>query len=135
MEGKGLPPELQDPIRGFTGYCDIEIDQVEGGFCQAHIDLSEHHLNPFGTVHGGLLATLMDVATGTAAIYASEPKRLAVTQSCDLHYLHALTGKLALAEAQVLKTGRRTCFVHCEIYDAERRLCATGGFEYSYTEG
>lgn len=125
---------LQKRLAGFTGYCGVRIDEAADGFCRAHCDLEEHHLNPRGAVHGGMLCTLMDVAAGTAAISAFDPPRVAVTQSADIHYLRPAGGSRLRAEGRAVKAGHSVAFVQAEVFDDEDKLVAVGGFEFFYIE-
>ena len=48
------------------------------------------HANGRGTVHGGVLATLADVAMGYAMAFASQPPLALITASMTLDYLGAV---------------------------------------------
>ena len=121
-------------LTGFTGHCGIEIETVETGRCTAVCRTGEEHLNPLGLVHGGVTATLMDVAAGTAAIYAVDPPRYVVTQSADVHYLRPAGPGLLRAEARAVKAGRHTCFTQVQVSDEAGRLVASGSFEIFYVD-
>lgn len=126
---------LEKRYRGFTGYCGIRIDEAADGVCRAHLELREHHLNPRGTAHGGLLSTLMDVTAGTAAIVAFDPPRWAVTQSAEAHYLRPARGARLNAEARTVKAGRSVAFVQVEVRDETGSLVTAGSFEMFYVDG
>jgi acyl-coenzyme A thioesterase PaaI-like protein len=57
--GEVAPP----PAARLIGYVP---EVAEEGRVVFRLDLAEHHLNPFGSLHGGIAATLLDAAmTGT----------------------------------------------------------------------
>lgn len=57
------------PTDRFTRFVGIEEVLLEDeGRILAEIELEEHHLNEGGVVHGGLLATLLDVVMGSAVV-------------------------------------------------------------------
>ncbi len=120
--------------QGFTGYSGVVIDEAGGGLCRAHVELEAHHLNPLGAAHGGLLATLLDVTAGTAAITAFDPPRWVVTQSADVHYLRPALGKRLTASAKTLKAGRSVAYVQAEICDEQGRVVTAGGYELFYID-
>lgn len=124
---------LKDRLKGFTGFCGIEIDEVSEGFSRASCELQPQHLNPQGKVHGGMISTLMDVCGGTAAIYASKPPRMIVTQSADIHYMRPIKGGVMRAEARALKSGRSTCVVQVDVYGESEKPAATAIYEFFYT--
>jgi uncharacterized protein (TIGR00369 family) len=83
----------------------------------------EHH-NAMGTVHGGIMCDLADVAMGVA--FASTLKDGESFTTLELHanYFHSVReGKLA-ATAGVLRRGGGVGYVECEIHDDAGRLIA-----------
>lgn len=57
------------PTDRFTNFVGIEEVHLEGeGRITAEVEIEEHHLNEGGVVHGGLLATLLDVVMGSAVV-------------------------------------------------------------------
>ena len=56
---------------------------VEDGEARLEVEVDERHLNPAGTVHGGMLATLVDTTMGAAVRSADdgEVPRLASSPS------------------------------------------------------
>ena len=120
---------------GFTRFCGIEYVEASQGRCLVSMHMEEQLKNPQGFAHGGLLATLMDVAAGSAGLYARGEARPIVTQSCDIHYLRPVSGPLVLAEGVCLKAGRRSAIVQVDVRENDSdRVCATGIFEICYTD-
>ncbi len=118
----------------FNHLVGLRAEEVAQGRCRVVCDIRPEHCNPRGTVHGGMSATLADVAGGICAIYASGEARPMVTQSMTLHYLRPLEGSRMIAEGQVIKAGRKTCLTRVEIRDDEGRLCCTGDLELFYLD-
>ena len=91
--------EYTDPIerlksryKGFNAYCGIHFDSVQDDVCTISCPLRPELLNPAGIAHGGLVATLTDVAAGLMALQADAWAHNIVTQSCNIHYLRPGTG-------------------------------------------
>ena len=98
---------------GFREHVALQVDD-EGTVV---LDAGEQHLNPHGTVHGGVLATLIDVAMGSAV--AAEGGDLPVTVSLTVTYLEpGQPGRLE-ARAQVRKRGKRLKVVEAEVVQGE----------------
>ena len=51
---------------GFVGMLGLRTTDAADGRARMEFDAREEHLNPAGTVHGGVLATLLDTAMGLA---------------------------------------------------------------------
>lgn len=76
--------------------------------------VSEQHLNPNGTVHGGVLMTLADTAAGTCMIYIGQP-----TATIDLSYRFlkpVFAGDFIIAKAKVLQPGKTVIVVNINLY-------------------
>jgi uncharacterized protein (TIGR00369 family) len=77
------------------------------------LDATDRHLNPHGTVHGGVLATMIDVAMGAAVAAGTEGAP--VTVSLTVTYLEpGRPGRLE-ATARVRKRGKRLTVVEAEV--------------------
>jgi uncharacterized protein (TIGR00369 family) len=119
--GRGeLPPP---PIMRTLG---IEALDVGEGWIRFGMVPQEMHYNPLGTVHGGVLATLLDSATG-CAVHSVLPAGFGYT-SMDLttKYLRPVTadtGKV-IATGTLLSRGSRTALAEAKLTDARDRLLA-----------
>lgn len=90
-------------------------------------DPQESHYNPIGSVHGGIIATLLDSATG-CAVQSTLPLDVGYT-SLDLSvkYLRAVrldTGPIT-ATGTVIHGGRCTALAQAELRDSTGKLLAT----------
>ena len=92
------------------------------GHALVELALAEAHFNIWGSVHGGCLFTLADSACGVACLSYGVKS---VTMSANIQYLNAAIGaKKLIAQATVLKRGRRVIVTECEIRDDQNRLIA-----------
>ncbi len=102
----------------------IEVDEgraVFGGVAGAHA------YNPFGTVHGGYAATLLDSACACAVQTMLAANRACTTIELKVSFhraLSAASGEVR-AEATVMSLGSRVAFAQGRLTDAEGRLCAS----------
>ena len=90
---------------------------------------SEFHLNPFGLVHGGVLAALIDTAMGCAVHSLLHVGAGYITSELNVRYLRPVgvaTGAL-LCTGEVLKAGRRSMVVQARVTDDAGREVAIGG--------
>ncbi|GAB3143310.1 GNAT family N-acetyltransferase [Marisediminicola antarctica] len=87
----------------------------------------ESHYNPIGTVHGGLVCTLLDSAIG-CAVQTTLPADQGYTSiEIKVSYLRPVradTGRLT-AVGTVTKPGRRVAFAEGTVVDAQGKLIAT----------
>ncbi len=82
----------------------------------------EEHLNPLGTVHGGLLATMLDSAMGCAVQSVLPAGHVYTTVQLDVKYVRSppLGRGRILAEGTVVHAGRRTATAEGRVLDARR---------------
>lgn len=98
---------------GFREHVELQVEPQEDGTSTVAVDASDLHLNPNGSVHGGVLATMIDVAMGTAV--ATTGGQSPVTVSLAVTYLErGRTGRLE-ARARVRKRGSRLVVVEAEV--------------------
>ena len=98
---------------GFREHTGLQVDELDEGVGRVVVDVEAHHLNAHGTVHGGVLATMLDAAMGTAVTATGH--ELPVTVSLTVTYLEpGRPGRLE-ATARVRKNGRRLLVVEGEV--------------------
>lgn len=118
--GKDLP----GPPIAYT--LDFDLGEVSEGRVEFLMDPAEYHENPLGTVHGGVLATLLDSATG-CAVHSTLPAGVAyTTTSLNVTYIRPVTQRTGQIRCigTVLSRGRRTALAEGRIIDANERLLA-----------
>ena len=80
-----------------------------------------------GSVHGGLLAALVDIAMLEAMFPTFEENdQPAGTADLNITYLRPALGPKVIAEASVLRKGKTLAVTEVSILDAEGNLCAKG---------
>ena len=105
----------------------IRVLEVDETHALVQAEPNENALNTMGTVHGGLIITLAEIAAGTLV---RSDGRAYVTTDTGFHFLS--TGKASepvLARASAIRRGRKLCFIRSEVYQGER-LLAAGDFIY-----
>lgn len=102
----------------------VGLEQGERGDGCATMTLqaSEQHLNPHGTVHGGVIATLVDSAMGSAVVSAGADAP--VTIEMKVTYLEPAQPGGLRAEATVRKRGKRITIVEAEVFQDDGDLVA-----------
>ncbi len=119
FEGK-LPPA---PIAETLGL--INFDGVPGAI-SVELDPELRHYNPLGTVHGGVISTLLDTAAGCSVHSTLQPGEGYTSLDLSVKFLRGVTvdsGRLR-AEGSVLQRGRRTALAQAELFDASGKLVA-----------
>ena len=67
----------------------VDVSQSDGDSATATLVVDERHLNAGGTVHGGAIATLVDVTMGAAVFAGNDDDERPVTIEMKVNYLEA----------------------------------------------
>ncbi|WP_075741366.1 MULTISPECIES: PaaI family thioesterase [Actinoalloteichus] len=106
----------------------MRFEDIEDGRLTLRCRTRSQFANPLGTLHGGILATLLDSAMG-CAVHTTLPGGIGYT-SVDLAVKFLRPGSIddveLLAEGRVVHRGRRTSTAEGTVHDAAGRLLATG---------
>lgn len=119
-EGGALGPDAVD----FRDKIGIETLERRPGYAKCEIEIKPWHLNVLGVIHGGVLFSLADTVSGTAAAASGEYR--VTTVSGNINYLRAgkNTSKIT-AEAVEVKNGKTFSVCDAKIYDDKGALLAT----------
>lgn len=105
----------EDP--GFISEMGMELLELKEGFCRGRIVLDKKHMNPMGTVHGGLIFGLADTIGGRAAMSYGDK---VVTLNANISYLNpGANTEYIEAFANVIRNGRTTAVYDVMIKTAE----------------
>jgi uncharacterized protein (TIGR00369 family) len=116
------------PLNTIAQTLGYDVTEVESGRVVVTAEPSGHHLNPAGTVHGGLTATLLDSCMGLAIQSTLEKGVGQTTLEFKISLLRPITLETGMirAEGIVLSRGRRVGTAEGRVTDGNGRLLAHG---------
>jgi len=120
-----IEADLPPPVFHLLGMDGLEVDE---GRITVYLTPQEFHYNPLGTVHGGVLATVLDTATGCAVHSTLAAGEGYTSLDLTTKFLRPVTvdsGRLR-CEGTILSRGRRTALAEARLTDAAGRLAAYG---------
>ena len=92
------------------------LTSIELGTVIAEIPLQQMHQQQIGLVHGGVTATIADIAAGFAGFTLVGPDEHTVTAEIKVSYLRPARGVLLRAIGTVLKQGTSMHFCQAHVY-------------------
>jgi len=101
----------------------VSIGQDEA---RVELDVEQKHLQPLGTVHGGIVATLIDTATYWAAFLVLPEDTGLVNVDLKLNYLRPVSEGSLIAEGRCLRAGRTISYAEAYVESGDGRLIAHG---------
>jgi uncharacterized protein (TIGR00369 family) len=104
----------------------MRIAEVEEGRVVFAADPAEYHYNPMGAVHGGILATLLDSAMGSAVQSLASAGMGYTTLEFKVNFVRPVTEETGTvyAEGRVVHRGNRSAIAEGRLTDAAGTLCA-----------
>lgn len=110
----------------------VEVVEARDGTARVLLPVRSDHLNIGGTVHGGVICTLVDVAVGVAchSLDSDGWRRPQATTELSVTFLQAgRVGPLACT-ARIRRRGRSLAVGEAEVSDGGGRLLAVGRATY-----
>lgn len=107
----------------FVGHLGIEVEEIGHGTARLSVEIRPEQTNSFGSAHGGLIMSLMDVALCTAARSQHPDSIGVITIDLAFSFIGAGKGRM-LVDARVLKPGRNTVFTEGEVKNEDGSLVA-----------
>jgi len=105
----------------------MKITDIGIGYSVVEIDLDYKHLQPFGFVHGGAFASIIDAAAFWAFFYEIEDQNAGATSvDLKLNYLApAMSGKL-IAKGRQIKHGKTLGYAEAQVTNENGKILAHG---------
>ena len=118
-DGSIAPP----PAAHLVGY---QIVSVDAGQTVFELTPSEHHYNPFSTVHGGMLSTLLDAAMTAAVMTLLPPGKACSTLELKVNFIRPVNSRTGVirAKASIIHAGSRVATVEGRLIDEKEKLYA-----------
>ena len=104
----------------------MRVAELAAGTCRLEIDLARKHLQPFGLVHGGVLASLVDAAGFWALYTQTDPGLGLTTVEMKLNYLAPAVEGMLVGLGRSVKMGRTLGLAETRVEDQTGRLLAHG---------
>ena len=131
MTGLAFVQGLADgtlPLNTLAGTLGYKVSEAERGCVVVTLAPNDGHLNPAGTVHGGIAATLLDSCMGLAVqstLAAGVGQTTVEFKITLVRPITPQTGEIK-AEGVVLNSGRRIGTAEGRITDRDGKLLAHG---------
>jgi len=115
-------------VENFNSLVGLDLILWERDHARIDLVLRPEHQNGVGSVHGGVLMTLLDTVSGFAGVYShdDEEHRRCATISFNVKFVKAATSGTLHAEAHCQGGGKSIFFTRAEIRDDAGNLIATG---------
>jgi len=103
----------------------IEIETLGEGHAKGTITLAEDHKNPHGSVHGGVIFTLVDTAMGAAAMSVLAEGEMCASIEVHMRFIRPVFEGTVTADTKVIHRGKRVVQLDGSVTGADGKLVAT----------
>lgn len=123
-DDRGIPIRRQVPL---LDHLCIRLLKMGHGEAEFEVTVDDPHLRTLGLLHGGVVATLLDTAMGSAANSVAPPDHHVVTVQLGVNFIRAAEkGDSLVATGHVRHQGRKTIVSAGEVTNAKNDLIAMG---------
>lgn len=118
---------LNDNNMGWNAAMGLRFVRASADEVVAELEVGERHLQPYGVIHGGVHAGVVETVCSTGAALWAMPQGLSVVGLENAtSFLRAARGGRLTVTATPLARGRRTQVWRAAVRDDEDRLVAEG---------
>jgi uncharacterized protein (TIGR00369 family) len=115
----------------FVRLIGMELVDLKVGEATIRLDMRDELRQPYGLLHGGATASLIDTTTAFAILGHMAEGEMASTVDLTIQYLRPHTEGAVSCTAKVTRAGRRLLFVAAEAANEEGKLIATALSTYT----
>lgn len=126
-------PEYIKRINAIVNTCpyfellSMKLQDMGIGYSVLEINLGNKHLQPYGMVHGGVFASIIDAAAFWSVYFGLEdPHAGLITVDLKLNFLEPATSGKLIARGRQIKVGGRLGYAEAEVTDETGNVLTHG---------
>jgi uncharacterized protein (TIGR00369 family) len=119
--------KANESVTGLPKYLGVSFTSLTPGRLIATMPVRDELITPMGSLHGGVMAGLVDHVLGCVMYPLMKRGQWAATTEFKLNYLAAVKAGTLTAESVVLALTKRTGVVQIEVTNDGRPVCLAQG--------
>lgn len=129
---KKLNPEYLREVFSRVNTCpyfqllSIKLKALDWGTSHLEAPVEQKHMQPYGMVHGGVCASIIDAACFWAAWTTVVGDAGLTTVELKVNYLAPISEGILIAEGKSIKTGRTLCLSEATVRNQKGAIIAHG---------
>jgi len=113
----------------------MPVKEMGVGYAFVELRVGREHLNPFGGIHGGAYASIIDTAAYWAAYCELEEGVGMISIDLKIDYLAPISAGVITARGKSIKIGKTMCLAEATAMDQDGRWLAHGTSKMMITRG
>lgn len=134
MDKAGLETFLANPTHyegTYLEFLGFRLTAWKQGFARLEMPVRPDHRNTVGFLHGGVIASLLDIAGAVAGSYGIADEIVSITINQNCAYMAPHRGNIVIAEGELIRTTASLFFTQSKLIDPDGDLlCATATATY-----
>lgn len=110
----------------YPDHMSMRLSSIALDMAVIKLQIGRRHLQPYGIVHGGVLATLIDTATFWAVFMRVPENAGLVNIDLKLNYLQPVESGLLTAEGHAIRSGNSISYAEASVLDENGERIAHG---------
>jgi uncharacterized protein (TIGR00369 family) len=103
------------------------LENIEHGKAELSVLIRKEMCNPFGNIHGGMMALVVDEAIGWAVVsLEAESHYTSITLNLDFLYA-ASEGERIKAQAAIVRQGKKVIYAEVAVFNENNTLLCRAG--------
>jgi uncharacterized protein (TIGR00369 family) len=134
------PEHVQAVIRAinegpYFRHLSMPVKEMGIGYSVVELTVGEEHMNPFGGIHGGVYASVIDTAAYWAAYCELDEKVGLISIDLKIDYLAPSRKGVIFTKGRSIKIGKSMCLAEATATDEEGKWLAHGTSKMMVTQG
>ena len=118
-------PKTSKPAKRFLELIGLKFVKMEKGFSRAELNITDSLLNPYDTLHGGVVYSMADTGMGGALSTCLEEDERCSTIEIKINYLKSVRSGRLVCDTKVIHKRKNIAFLESSVKDQEAQLVAT----------
>ena len=115
----------------YLEFLGFRLTAWKDGFARLEMPVRPEHQNTVSYLHGGVIASLLDIAGAFSGSYGISKESVSVTINLNCNYMAPHTADTVIVEGEIIRRTKTLFFAQSKLFDPENnRLCATATGTY-----
>jgi uncharacterized protein (TIGR00369 family) len=119
----------------FFNHLSMTVKEIGIGYSNVELKVGTEHLNPFGGIHGGAYASVIDTAAYWAAYCELEESVGLISIDLKIDYLAPINDGVIISKGRSIKIGKSMCLAEATATDKDGKWLAHGTSKMMVTKG
>jgi uncharacterized protein (TIGR00369 family) len=115
----------------YLEFLGFKLTSWKEGFARIEMPVRPEHRNTVGYLHGGVIASLLDIAGAVSGSFGISGEFVSVTINLNCNYMAPHKADVVVAEGELIRVTQTMFFSQAKLLDPKRNmLCATATGTY-----